>query len=165
MKKYIYICITFTFLFSNCFNRHANKDTATWRYEIECVEVGSEGTYLIKVWSYSKQPTVAIEQSKKNAIHGVLFKGFSGKNSCNQKPIISNSAIEQEKAEFFNKFFATGGDYMKYVNISSDGSVGAENRLKIGKEYKIGVVVSVHKDLLRKDLEAAGIIKSLGSGF
>jgi len=37
--------------------------------------------------------------------------------------------------------------------------------VKVGKEYKIGVVVSVSKDQLRKDLEAAGIIKGLSSGF
>jgi GTP-sensing pleiotropic transcriptional regulator CodY len=35
----------------------------------------------------------------------------------------------------------------------------------VGKEYKVGVTVSVSKDQLRKDLEAAGVIKSLGSGF
>jgi hypothetical protein len=37
--------------------------------------------------------------------------------------------------------------------------------IKIGKEYKIGVIVSVQKDYLRKDLEAAGVIKGLSSGF
>ena len=39
-------------------------------------------------------------------------------------------------------------------------------RIKISKkEYKIGVVVSVSVASLRKDLESAGIIKSLSSGF
>ncbi|HEY9124892.1 MAG TPA: hypothetical protein VIO15_11175, partial [Bacteroidales bacterium] len=61
--------------------------------------------------------------------------------------------------------FADGGDYMRYVAESSDGSIGAEDRLKVGKEYKIGIVVSVQKDLLRKDLEKAGIIRALDSGF
>ena len=48
---------------------------------------------------------------------------------------------------------------MKFVSESSDGNVDAADRVKVGKEYKIGVVVSVHKDALRKDLEAAGIIR------
>ena len=40
------------------------------------------------------------------------------------------------------------------------------SEVKVGKnEYKVGVVISVSKDLLRKDLEAAGIIKGLGAGF
>ncbi len=54
---------------------------------------------------------------------------------------------------------------MKYVSLSNDGSIDTDDRLKVGKEYKIGVVVSVMKDQLRKDLEKAGIIKALDAGF
>ena len=49
--------------------RKADKDTQNWIYEIEPVAVGSQGSYLIKVWSYSKKPVIAIEQAKKNAVH------------------------------------------------------------------------------------------------
>jgi len=146
--------------------KKANKDTENWRYEIGCVSTGAQGSYLIKVWSFSKKPNVAIEQAKKNAVHGVIFKGFSGGGAgCTQKPLTNNPALEQEKEIFFKDFFADGGKYMKFVNVTGDGSIAADDRLKIGKEYKIGVVVSVLKDELRKDLEAAGIIKSLNSGF
>jgi hypothetical protein len=58
-----------------------------------------------------------------------------------------------------------GGKYMKYVNLSNDGSVAAEDRLRIGREYKIGVLVSVNVTQLRKFLEDERIIKSLSSGF
>lgn len=37
--------------------------------------------------------------------------------------------------------------------------------IKIGKEYKVGVVISVNVAMLRKDLEDAGIIKGLSNGF
>ena len=70
-----------------------------------------------------------------------------------------------EKQDFFQDFFADGGKYMKFVNITGDGSVRPEDRLKIGKEYKIGVVVSVNVQLLRSDLESAGVIRGLNSGF
>ncbi len=146
--------------------KKADKDTKQWRYEIEVVATGGQGSYLIKVWSYSKKPAVAIEQAKKNAVHGVIFKGFAGKQGiAGQKPLAQDPNVEQEKAEFFESFFADGGKYMKFVSVSNDGAVAAEDRMKIGKEYKVGVVVSVLKDNLRKDLEAAGIIKSLGSMF
>ena len=144
----------------------ANIDTEKFRYEIECVSVGASGSYLVKVWSYSKKPNVAIEQAKKNAVHGVIFKGFTGAGAgCTQKPLASSPSIEEEKEEYFNNFFADGGKYMKFVSVSGDGSVAAEDRLKVGKEYKIGVVISVSKDNLRKDLEDAGIVKGLSSGF
>lgn len=146
--------------------KKANKDTEEWKYEIEVVQTGTQGTYLIKVWSYSKNPDVAIEQAKKNAVHGIIFKGFTGTSSVpGQKALTSNVNLEEEKADFFKPFFADGGKYMKFVSTSNDGAVAAEDRMKIGKEYKIGVVVSVNVSALRKDLEDAGIIKSLGAGF
>lgn len=77
----------------------------------------------------------------------------------------NNPGLEQEKIEFFDSFFADGGKYMKFVTVSGDGAVAAQDRMKVGKEYKIGVVVSVMYDQLRKDLEAAGIIRGLSSGF
>lgn len=143
--------------------KKADKDTETWRYEIESVGTGVSGTYLIKVWSYSTKPSIAIEQAKKNAIHGVIFRGFEGPSR--QKPLTNNPNLEQEKAEFFKEFFADGGKYMKFISLVNNGAIAGEDRMKIGKEYKIGVVVSVNSDLLRKDLEDAGIIKGLGSMF
>jgi len=146
--------------------KKADKDTKNWRYELEAAGVGTQGSYLVKVWSYSKNPKVAIEQAKKNAVHGVVFKGFTGKPGVpGQKALASSPNVEQEKQEFFDDFFADNGKYMKYVSESGDGSIAAEDRLKAGKEYKIGIVVSVNVDALRKDLEAAGVIKGLSSGF
>lgn len=147
--------------------RKANEATEAWRYEIECASIGKDGTYLIKVWSYSKNPVIAITQAKKNAVHGVIFKGFSGGGlgCASQRPLATNPNIEEEKSDFFDVFFEAGGKYMKYVSESSDGNIDASDRVKVGKEYKIGVIVSVSKDALRKDLEAAGIIKGLTTGF
>ncbi len=146
--------------------KKADNDTEEWRYDIECVSTGASGSYQVKVWSYSKKSTVALNQAKKNAVHGVIFKGFTGVGAgCTQKPLANSPAIEQEKSEFFKDFFADGGKYMKYVTAASEGELAVGDVIKVGKEYKIGVVVSVYKDQLRKDLEAAGIIKGLSDGF
>lgn len=161
----ILLCLSLT-TFAQA-KKKAEKATKEWRYEIECAGIGKDGTYLVKVWSYSKKPAVAISQAKKNAVHGIIFKGFSGGGSgcVSQKPLASNTNIEEEKSDFFDPFFEDGGKYMKFVSESSDGNVDAADRMKVGKEYKIGVIVSISKDALRQDLEAAGIIKGLSSGF
>lgn len=157
---------SFMFIVNAQSKKKADKDTQVWRYEIEAVQTGTQGTYLIKVWSYSKNPEVAIEQAKKNAVHGIVFKGFAGKSTVpGQKALTSNVNLEVEKEDFFKPFFADGGKYMKFVTTSNDGAVAAEDRMKIGKEYKVGVILSVNVSALRKDLEDAGIIKSLNSGF
>jgi len=163
------LCILFSVFTSVVFSqakKNAENDTKEWRYEVEPVQTGSTGTYLVKVWSYSKKPNVAIEQAKKNAVHGIIFKGFGSKDRIEGKPALTNNPnLEMEKQEFFDDFFMDGGKYMKFVSITGDGSVAAEDRLKVGKEYKIGVVVSINVTLLRKDLETAGIIKGFAAGF
>lgn len=154
-------------LYRKCTSQEkADKDTKNWRYEIEAVQQGVAGTYLIKVWSYSKKPDVAIDQAKKNAVHGIIFRGYAGKDRVpGQSPLTNNPNIEEEKADFFDAFFADGGKYLKFVSLTNDGAVAAEDRMKVGKEYKIGVLISVRKEELRKDLENAGIIKGLSAGF
>jgi hypothetical protein len=168
MKKVLTILLVMASIsmFSQA-RKKADKATEEFRYEIECAGIGTDGTYLIKVWSYSKKANVALEQAKKNAVHGIIFKGFAGGGrGCNsQKPLASSPGVESQHEEFFKLFFADGGNYMKYVSVSSDGNVDAGDRMKVGKEYKVGVIVSVMKDALRKDLEAAGVVKGLSSGF
>ena len=143
----------------------ADKDTKAWKYEIECISTNTSGTYLVKVWSYSKSKQIAIEQAKKNAIHGVIFRGLSGEAGCSQKPLANSVSLEIEKEEFFKAFFADGGRYMKFVTFTGDGNVSEDEIIKVGKEYKIGVVVSVQKDEIRRDLEEAGVLEGLNSGF
>ncbi|NWL04227.1 hypothetical protein DM790_25695 [Flavobacterium collinsii] len=167
--KYIVVFVSLL-CFSNALlaqsKKKADKDTEIWRYEIEGVQTGVQGTYLIKVWSYSKKPDVAIEQAKKNAVHGIIFRGFAGTATVpGKQPLANNVNLEEEKSDFFIPFFSEGGKYLKFVSLTNDGAVEAGDRMKVGKEYKIGVVVAVHVAELRKDLENAGIIKSLSNGF
>ena len=142
--------------------KKANTDTNQYRYEIECAGNAVQGTYLVKVWTYSKSAAVAENQCRKNAVHGVIFKGYGGGQGCvSQRPMANNPGVEQQYKEYFDSFFATGGEFQKYASILS----GTTETVRVGNEYKVGVVVSVRKDDLRKALEAAGVIKSLNSGF
>lgn len=142
--------------------KKADKDTNQFRYEIECAGNAIQGTYLVKVWSYSKKAAIAENQCRKNAVHGVIFKGYGGGQGCvSQRPLANNPGAETQNAEFFDSFFANGGEFQKYASIVA----GTTETVKVGKEYKIGCVVSVRKDDLRKALEAAGIIRGLSSGF
>ncbi|MFC2110534.1 hypothetical protein ACFLRU_05465 [Bacteroidota bacterium] len=147
--------------------KKANEQTKLWRYETICSGVGVQGTVLLKVYSYSKKPRISKEQSKKNAVHAVIFKGFVGGNGCrSQKSLARGNAIEIENKVYFDTFFADGGDYLRYVNLTNDGRVAAGDVQKVSRrEYKVGVVVSVNKADLRKRLERDGIIKSLSHGF
>lgn len=140
----------------------ANKDTQNYRYEIECAGNGASGTYLVKVSTYSKYQSVAAEWTTKNAVHGVIFKGYGAGEGCvAQKPLVRDAGAETENAEYFRQFFANGGEYQKYASVVS----GTMETSKVGREYKVTQVVSVRKDDLRKALEAAGVVRGLGSIF
>ena len=142
--------------------KKADKDTEQFRYEIECAGNASQGNYLVKVWSYSRTASIAENQCRKNAVHGVIFKGYGGGQGCvSQRPLASNPGVETQYATYFASFFADGGEFQKYASIMS----GTTEIVKVGREYKVGVVVSVRKDDLRKALEAAGVIRGLNSGF
>ena len=149
--------------FAGLRQKQADKDTNQFRYEIECAGNAIQGTYLVKVWTYSKKPSVAENQCRKNAVHGVIFKGYGGRGQecVQQRPLANKPGLETQYEEYFKSFFADGGEYQKYSSIIE----GTTETVKVGKEYKVGVTVSVRKDDLRKALEAAGIIQGLGSMF
>jgi hypothetical protein len=154
-----YICLSFVFA-----NAQVKNNIEYYRYELECVGTGTEGTYLVRVYNYAKKPKTAINEAKRNAVHGVIFKGFGGGNNCQpQKPLASSAGIEDQFKDYFESFFSDNGKYQKFVAISNDGT--PDEVVKVGKEYKIGITVSVLKDALRAELEQAGVIKGLSSGF
>lgn len=142
---------------------HSCKSKAVYQYEMVCMGVGSQGSNLLKVFSYAKSVNKATEQAKHDAVHGVLFKGIVGGNGCSNQPPIVKSNEYQANKEFFDNFFK--GEYLRFVNISSDGTINPKDRLKVGSQYKIGVTVSVNKNELRKYLETQGVIKKLGGMF
>lgn len=146
-------------------NVNAKDDKEDWRYDIECAGSGQQGIYIVKVWGYSKSNKIETDLIKKFAVHGVLFKGYSSadKPGCtSQRPLAGSPSVYTEKEDFFNLFFDKGGDYLKYASIAHS----TPEVVKLGKkEYKIGYVLTVSKDLLRSDLEKAGVLRGLGSGF
>lgn len=175
MKKFIskILVVCCVMFLASCAStkKLADKDTLTWQYEIEpTTGQATQGSVLVKVWSYSKDKNVATSQAGKNAVHGVLFKGVAALNTPSarvpaQKAIVNDVNAESAHETYFKDFFADGGKYMKYVNFVNNGIPAPGDIIKVGKMYKIGVKVSVSKDALRKEMEAAGVIRALGAGF
>ena len=157
-------CLSVLLLMTGCgASKQLNRtDTGQFVYEIEGVSNGAQGSYLVKVWTYSPTKYADIEKCKKNAVHGVIFKGYAGYGAVRpQAPLVREPGAEQTYADYFNTFFANGGEYNRYVTVTA----GSQEIVKVGRQYKVGLVVSVSKDMLRKTLEEAGVVKALGHGF
>ncbi len=119
-----------------------------------------QGSYMVKVTVTTKNKNLPDRDISKCAVHGVLFQGFSGDNHHTEKPLARSASAEAEHKEFFDSFFSSSRA-AQYANpVQSTRQV-----TKSGKEYVITEIVEVQKDLLKKDLQDAGVLRSLNSGF
>lgn len=130
------------------------------KYEIEGAGVGEQGTYLVKVTVIQKKNKLDADLAKKCAVHGVLFRGFTGER-VRQKPLAGSAVAEQQHQDYFDIFFGKGGAYLGFANIVGENV----SVVKMGKQYRVSTVVSVAKEALYQELVSAGIIKGLNNGF
>lgn len=163
MKKVLFLSLLMM-LVGVCTVSAGKKQKKEYKYEIVPMGVGSQGSALIKVYSYAKNQKQAIELAKENAVHGILFKGVAGSSGTAAQPALVKPQDHEAHLDFFERFFEEG-TYLRYVSLSSDGTVSSDDRLKVGNQYKIGIVVSVNKADLRKYLEEEGVIRKFGGGI
>lgn len=134
------------------------------QFDIECGGVtAKEGYYLVKVWVHSSKKAPDDMAIREAAVRGVLFRGVAPSEGCQSlRPIAGSQTSEDQHADYFNAFFNTEKKYLSYASIIS-GSYETEKLKK--RSYRIGAKVMIAKDQLRRDLENAGIIRGLSTGF
>lgn len=124
--------------------------------------VAKEGFCIVKVWVYSSDKKVSADEFKKAAVHGILFKGVSASaTNSGLNPLAGSSLAEKQHSDFFNSFFGADKQYNSYVTLAAT----PYEYIKLNKKYKVGTVAIISKEALRKDMEKAGIIRGLSSGF
>ncbi len=155
MIRFTIFCLTF--LTFGCTKKVTPN--AFYDYEVQSMGTGAQGTSLLKSWGQGNTQKQAIEEAKKNAIRALLFKGVP--NSPDMRPIINQPGAEQQNRQYFETFFAKGGTYLRFISKVTDG-IDPADRIHTGSQYKVGVVVSVSRNELIKELEAAGIVKKFG---
>ena len=139
--------------------------SASYNYEVETVGVGTEGTKSLKVWAYGKSVDEAVQLAKKSAVAACVYRGLPASESVLATPALCPSP-DPEWDGYFKDFFADGGRYINYVNLTSDGDPSGQDRLKLKKGgYKCAIYVQVLYDRLRKDLEKDGVIAGMNSWF
>ena len=129
------------------------------QYDITGAGSGTEGTVLVKVYVYTKNAKDA--DLKRCAVHGIVFRGCTGNNSGARQPAMAKPTAEADNAAFCNEFFASDGQCQNFASVVA----GSYDRVKTPKGYKCGAILQVDKTSLRKELEKAGVVRSLSSGF
>lgn len=168
MKKLLVLLVCCTISISASFAQKNDRKASftSWEnYEITTVKAGVEGTKFVKVWGFGKNVDKAIMNAKRNAVHACIFRGLPGNTNANATPAILDESAYAENASYFNEFFAPGGPYLAYVNMTTDGIPSGQDRRQVKGGYKVALYIQVMFDNLKDKLEHDGLKRKLSDGF
>ncbi len=142
---------------------HAQKKIAgNYGYKTECLGVELDGSETVKAWGNGRNRSDAVEQAKKNALRDVIFFGLvEGKQDCKQKPLIFEVNAQEKYEDYFNKFFADGGEFKNFISLRDERILDKISRDKKKGRGSVtnGFIVRVLRSELKAKLIADGIIK------
>ena len=167
--KFFLITLLLPFILFSCASKRERQIlySSSYNYEIQPAGVGSDGTKAVKVWGYGRSPEDAVKAAKRNAIAASIFQGIPAGPGVGRTPaIVTEHNADVKHADYFDEFFKTGGRYLSFIAMSTDGPPSGQDRLRIERNYyKVGVNVQILHDNLRRELENAGIARRLDHGF
>jgi hypothetical protein len=153
-------------LFSTLFFQISfSQDFASWNYQTECVDVSMSKSTKIKVTNFDKKSKTDIDYEKKLGLHAVLIKGVSGGKDCVGQPPLINQDDYQNNKTYFKNLFGKKAYYNKYIIAVEDAEINELDKKKFKQRDEHSAIITIDKDLLRKDLINDKIIKSLTNGF
>lgn len=159
MKNIIYYgMVISTLLLAGCKGRELTSTATYHSYETECLGKSMDGSQTLRVWASGRNKSDAVEQARKKAVYDVVFTGISaGGGECNAFPVIDEPNARKKYEAYFDKFFADGGAYIKYVSAQGQPKSGTDKfRGKGNLMYSI--VVKVNRSELRQRFENDNII-------
>ena len=100
LKIAVILISSFT-LFSFASNRKS--------YQTECISMEMDGYITLKIWDSKKGVKYTSEQSRKDAIHAILYSGIAGSKGCTTlSPLLSKMEAQENfkniEKSFFSKF-------------------------------------------------------------
>ena len=146
-------------LFSACSSNKPAAFGSFYSYETECLGTEYDGSLTLRAWGEGNSKKDAVEQAKKKALRDVIFKGITrGVNDHTMRPLVLEANGAEKHQDYFNRFFADGGDYTKFVNMKDEKS-NSKQIMENRQVYKYGVTIRVLRNELKKRLQNDGIIK------
>lgn len=130
------------------------------RSSIKCMGVELDGSQTLRVLGYGRNRADAKEQAMKNAVWAVVFDGIrDGVAGCNMRPLVTEVNAKERYEEYFNLFFADGGDYKKYVSLRDTKTRSADRKKdKVGYSYEM--TIRVERAQLKARLKADNVISN-----
>lgn len=129
------------------------------RSSVRCMGVELDGSQTLRVQGYGRKRSDAKEQAMKNAVWAVIFDGVKeGAQGCDMRPLVAEANAKERHEDYFNRFFADGGDYKKYVSLSDTKKrSGGKSKDKLGYAYDL--TIRVLRAELKARLKADNVIE------
>ena len=126
----------------------------------ECLASELDGSLTILVTGSGRNKGDAQEQARKNAVSIVLFDGIRKNNAqpYQAKPLLLEVNARERHQDYFDIFFADGGEYKKYVSNEDTRPLSTE-KSKDRHEVHVRLAVRVLVPQLRQRMKNDGIIK------
>jgi hypothetical protein len=137
--------------------------SGNYTYSTECLGVELDGSVTLKAWGNGRNRADAVEQAKKNGVRDILFNGITeGKSDCNRSPLLLELNAQRKYEDYFNTFFADGGEYKNFVSLRDERIFDKLSRDKKGARESVthGIVLRVLRSELKQKLISDGIIKT-----
>jgi hypothetical protein len=131
-------------------------------FQTECLGVEMDGSQTLKAWGTGRNRHDAVEQAKKNAVRDVLFKGIiAGKPECQVKPVLMEVNVHEKNENYFNRFFADGGEFRKYVSLRDEKIARRflRDKQKARDQVNRSAIVRIDRPGLISKMKEDGILK------
>ena len=133
-----------------------------YTYKCRCIGVELDGSQTILAWGQGRNRFDAVAQAQKNALNEVLFTGIlEGQPGCEKRPLVPEVNARQKHEDYFNKFFADGGEYKNFISLADEriGQKYHRNKKKAEETKTVEQAVRVLRAELKQKLIADGILQ------
>lgn len=156
-KSFLLVVGTAVMLWSCKTPTNVSSEYANYGFEIECLGLDPDGSQTIRTWGSGINKSKAIEQAKRNAVEAVIFKGITaGTGDCNKRPLVNEANARERYEDYFNRFFAQGGAYNRYVRLEEKRTSRIKSKNSSMEAWS--VVVKIDRTALRQRLENDNLI-------
>lgn len=138
-------------------NQKVADSYSNYHFATTCVNTSPSGVVTVRAWGSGPNRASAIEEAKRQALNDMIFKGIQGTKGYAGQAIITEVNARERYAEYFDRFFAKGGEYGKFVKESS-GTDKSRVEAKSNGRTGYGVTLDIDRPALRRQLQDDGLI-------
>jgi len=137
------------------------KKTSASFYDTKTQYLNNEadGSITVRATGIGRNRFDAIDQARKNALRDMIFNGIEVPgNTVISKPLVMTVNAQEKYEDFFNAFFADGGDYENFVS-NADRKIVSNRKDRNKIQAKVTITTRLYRPELKEYLKQAEIIK------